>query len=131
MKYKKFNKDQRSTFRYWFWHWVAFNLTAIQYGVWNPVYILHDIEKPWLRLFLPYPRVQEIHRTHRNHHLEYPGRKNWEALFIDWECSHLTKEASPRLAIEEANHKLETGEMSYQDYQQFMSTALKILHKKG
>ena len=129
MRYKKFTKDKRSTFSYWFWHWLAFNLTAKEYGLWKPKYLIHDLEKPWLRLVLPYNKVQQIHRTHNNHHLEYPGEKDWEALFIDWKCSHLTKEASPKRALEEAQYKLETGEMTYRDYQKFLSTVLPILKR--
>ena len=87
------------------------------------------MEKPWLRLIMSYDHVQKLHRTHSKHHLEYPGEKDWEALFIDWECSHLTKEASPKKALEEAQSKLECGEMSYNDYVKLITTALKIWKK--
>lgn len=130
MEYKKFTKEQRSTFNYWFWHWLAFNNTAIEYNIWKPKYLFHDMEKPWLRLFMPYDRVQKIHRKHNNHHLEYPGEKDWEALFMDWECSCLTKEASPKRALEEANDKFHNGEMTYQDYQTLTRLILKLYKKK-
>lgn len=130
IKYKKFTKEERSSFRYWFWHWLAFNLTALEYRIWKPKYLFHDIEKPWLRLFMTYNKVQKLHRRNHNHHLEYPGEKDWEALFIDWECSHLTKEASPKRALEEAQYKFGTGEMSYQEYQTFLQVALQILSKR-
>lgn len=130
MKYKKFDKPERSSFRYWFWHWLAFNLTAKEYHIWKPKYLFHDIEKPWLRLFLEYDKVQKIHRTHNKHHLEYQGKKDWEGLFIDWECSHLTKNASPKRALEEAQDKLDSGEMTYREYQTFLRIALQILNKK-
>ena len=129
MKYKKFSKDKRSTFSYWFWHWLAFNLTAKEYGIWKLKYLFHDMEKPWLRLFLPYEKVQKIHRQNNAHHLEFPGEKDWEALFIDWECSHLTKEASSKRALEEAQDKLEKGEMTYREYQTLVRTIFRILKK--
>jgi len=129
MKYKKFSKDKRSSFRYWFWHWLAFNLTAKEYHIWRLKYLFHDMEKPWLRLFLPYEKVQEIHRRNNAHHLEFPGEKDWEALFIDWECSHLTKEASTKRALEEAQDKLEKGEMTYREYQTLIRTIFRILKK--
>lgn len=121
--YPKFSKSQRSTFKYWFWHWLAFNRTAKEWGVWKFHHIFHDIEKPFLRLILPYEKVQMIHRTNNKHHLEYkhPEHRNWTDMVIDWECSSLTKEACPYNAIEEANIKLESGGMSYEDYQKFVS----------
>lgn len=96
---KKFDKNTRSTFSYWFWHWLAYQKTAMRLGVWKPKYILHDIEKPWLLLFWKdYKRVQKWHREHNNHHLTYKGgydKIDWKALAIDWECCHLTKKAQP------------------------------------
>ena len=122
IEYPKFTKEQRSTFPYWFWHWVAFNRTAKEWGVWRFHHIFHDIEKPFLRLFFPYKTVQKWHRTHNSHHLEYkhPNRRNWKDMVIDWECSSLTKVACPYNAIEEANIKLHDGSMSYPDYQKFV-----------
>lgn len=124
IKYPKFTKEQRSTFPYWFWHWLAFNRTAMEWKVWKIHHIFHDIEKPFLRLFFPYKTVQKWHRTHNPHHLEYrkPEKRNWEDMVIDWECSGLTKVACPYNAIEEANIKLEDKSMSYHDYQTFVST---------
>ena len=94
MKWKKFTKEQKSTFRYWWWHNLAFNYTAIKLKMWEPKYLLHDIEKPFLMLlWKDYKKVQKWHRTHNKHHLEYYKQKcfDWNAMFIDWECSHLTK----------------------------------------
>lgn len=94
-----FGKTNRSSFRYWFAHWCAFQLTAINLGIWKFKYLLHDIEKPWLRLFLSYKTVQKIHRTYSKHHIEYSGgldKVDVEAMMIDWECSRLTKASSQR-----------------------------------
>lgn len=119
--YRKFTKDQRSTFPYWFWHWLAFNDVARELHVWRPRHILHDIEKPFLRLIFPYKKVQKWHRLHNRHHLEYryPERRSWLDMIIDWEASGRTKQACPRNAIEEARFKLNEGSMSPSDYTHF------------
>ena len=103
-----FTKEERSTFPYWFAHWCAFNMTALNCHAWKPKYLLHDIEKPWLKLFWPYKKVQKWHRSHNNHHLEWlenpnhkPDQFDWEGMMIDWECSRFTKTASPRTAAQE------------------------------
>lgn len=97
-----FTKEERSSFKYWFAHWCAFQMTALNLKCWKFKYLFHDIEKPWLKLFLTYDKVQYIHRTLNNHHLQYkyPNRIDWEAMVIDWECSRFTKEAAPLTARE-------------------------------
>ena len=104
---KKFDKSQRSSFNYWWNHWKAFNLVAMKLGVWKPKWLLHDVEKPWLKLFWgDYKRVQKWHKHHNNHHVFY-GRRNglnkvdWLGAVIDWECSRLTKLQAPKTAREE------------------------------
>jgi hypothetical protein len=95
-KFKKFSKEQRSSFKYWYYHWKAFNLTAFHLGHWRFKYLFHDIEKPWLMLFWKdYNRVQKWHRTHNNHHVEYNGIWDPYAMIIDWECSRFTKIDAP------------------------------------
>ncbi len=61
-----FTKKDRSSFKYWFAHWCGFQLTALNLGIWKPKYLLHDAEKPWLKVFWKgdYKRVQKWHRTH-------------------------------------------------------------------
>lgn len=93
-----FTKEDRSTFPYWFAHWCAYNMTALNLGVWKFRYLFHDIEKPWLKLFLPYEKVQYIHRRINPHHGEFflkHGWLFWDDLIIDWECSRFTKTQSP------------------------------------
>jgi len=129
IKYKKFDKSQRSTFEYWFWHWLAFNCTAIKLHAWRPRYLIHDIEKPWLKLFLrDYKKVQTWHRTHNKHHLEYkrPEKRNWTDMAIDWECSGLTKYACPRNAIEEAVYQHKIGRMNMKEYGAFYRACVKL-----
>lgn len=97
-----FTKEQRSTFPYWFAHWCAYQMTALNLGAWRFRYLFHDIWKPWLRLFLPYEKVQGIHRRHNRHHPQYRGgvfNIDYEAMILDWECSRFTKKASPRRAV--------------------------------
>ena len=96
-----FTKDERSSFSYVFAHWCAFQMTALNLHIWKPKYLLHDIEKPWLKLILrDYKKVQRRHRYNSNHHLEYLYNHSfWDfdiyAYIIDNECSRFTKQASP------------------------------------
>lgn len=86
-----FTKSERSSFKYWFAHWCAFQMTALNLKHWKPKYLLHDIEKPFLKLFWDYKKVQKWHRTHNSHHTEYNGLWDTYAMVIDWECSRFTK----------------------------------------
>ncbi len=43
IKFKKFTVEQKSSFSYWAWHWLAYNYTAWNLGVWKPKWLLHDI----------------------------------------------------------------------------------------
>ena len=96
-----FNKSQRAKFDYWFAHWCAFNMTALNLGVWKFKYLFHDIEKPWLMLlWKDYSRVQKWHRNNNAHHMEYEGKWDAYSMIIDWECSRFTKIDSPMTARE-------------------------------
>ena len=110
IKFKKFTVKEKSTFKYWYYHWLAFNYTAWKLGVWKPKWLLHDIEKPWLKLIWgDYMRVRQWHKHHNSHHIFY-GRRNgmnkidWLGAVIDWECSHLTKCAAVRNGREEVDY---------------------------
>lgn len=131
-EYKKFKKEERSSFSYWFWHWLAFNDMAKEFCVWKFKYLFHDIEKPFLKLFLPYKRVQEIHRRNNRHHLEYrkPDKRDWEAMVIDWECSRFTKLNCPRNSYQEALYKYTNNEMSDDEYKSFMKVWNHIQEKR-
>ena len=100
-----FSKDERSGFAYWWAHWCAFQMTALNLKAWHPRYLLHDIEKPWLKLWYrgDYKKVQQWHRKHNKHHVEYflnHGKADFEAMAIDWECSRFTKAAGQLNASE-------------------------------
>lgn len=119
-----FTKAERSTFPYWFAHLCAFNMTALNCNAWKLKYLFHDIEKPWLKLFLPYKKVQEIHRKNNRHHPEWLENKlakyywetpydvqyevdnflkkfDYEGAILDWECCHFTKSEEPLNAHDE------------------------------
>jgi len=109
--FSMFDKKDKSTFPYWFAHWCSFQLCALNLGIWKFKYLFHDIEKPWLKLFWSYKKVQKWHRTHNKHHLEYGlihgfDKIDWEALMIDWECSHMSKKQCPLNCREEMESKL-------------------------
>lgn len=132
---KLFTKKDRSSFAYWFAHWCAFNMTALLLHHWKFRYLFHDFEKPWLRLFLSYDKVQKIHRNIHPHHGEFylkHGWLHWDDLVIDWECSHYTKEASPykaaddQLMLNELNHLVKLGATSEQ-IQKYERKALEMI----
>lgn len=127
-----FTKEDRSTFPYWFAHWCAYNMTALNLKCWKFKYLFHDIEKPFLKLFLPYKKVQTFHREHNKHHPEWLEHKleecikyyeletvyqwllqyDYEATIIDWECGRFTKVAQPRNAQGEFNRVFEMEHFS-------------------
>ena len=95
MKFKKYSAEEKSSFPYWFEHWKAYQYTAIKLGCWRFRFLLHDWEKPWMRLFMPYSDVARWHKSNRRHHSEYKGGQNkidYLGLVIDYECSMLTKQ---------------------------------------
>lgn len=92
---------KKSSFPYWFAHWCAFNMTALNLGCWKPRFLFHDWEKPWLLLFLrDYKKVQRIHRKYAKHH--HVGKDfdkvDWLGVVVDWECSRFTKPQAQRNA---------------------------------
>ena len=139
MEFKKFDKNQRSSFSYWFNHWKAFNYIAWKLGVWQPKYLLHDIEKPWLKLFLrDYKKVQKWHREHNSHHLEYGrihglNRMDWLGAIIDWECSRLTKLSALKTAREETERLLSKHDSpcSFDEKEEIRKNCLPILNNLG
>lgn len=131
-----FKPEEKSSFKYWFAHWCSFNMTALNLGCWKFKYLLHDIEKPWLKLwFGDYLKVREWHRKHNRHHLAYkvPENIDWEALVIDWECSRFTKLDSPKTARElyeySITERVESGKISTYIAYLMMENIPKILDK--
>jgi hypothetical protein len=113
-----FDKSERSSFSYWFAHWCAFQMCALNLRRWKFKYLFHDFEKPWMKLFCKYKTVQKWHREHNSHHLEYGlkhgwDKVDWEALIIDWECSRFTKTEAQLDAYETMKLELNT---KWKDY---------------
>lgn len=131
--YSMFGENDKSSFPYWFAHWCAFQLCALNLKIWKFKYLFHDCEKPWMRLFMPYKKVQKWHREHNKHHLEY-GLKHgfdkidWEALMIDWECSQMSKKQCPLNCREEMENKL--SEEKWQHYEKEIRSYLEKLLDK-
>lgn len=117
-----FNKEERSTFPYWFAHWCAYQMTALNLRIWKPKYLLHDIEKPWLKLFLPYDKVQNFHNNHASHHLIHylqTGKLDIDAWIIDTECGRYTKNASLYQGVVEKLYS------SFNEYELYLETCIK------
>ena len=100
-----FTEKDKSTFKYWFAHWCAYQMTALNCKAWKFKYLFHDIEKPWLSLFFKHEFVKKWHRAHNKHHFERQGKRDWEAMIIDWECSRFTKTFRAKGAREELGRK--------------------------
>jgi hypothetical protein len=94
-----FTNEDRGGFAYTFAHWCAFNMTALNLGVWKVKYLFHDVEKPFLMIWFrgDYTKTRNWHKEHNRHHLRYKGRRgiDWETMVIDWECSRFTKIDKP------------------------------------
>ena len=131
--YSMFGENDKSSFPYWFAHWCAFQLCALNLKIWKFKYLFHDCEKPWLRLFMPYKKIQKWHRNHNSHHLEYGliygfDKIDWEALMIDWECSQMSKKQCPLNCREEMENKL--SEEKWQPYEKEIRSYLENLLNK-
>lgn len=120
---KKFGKNERSSFNYWFNHWLAFNLVAMKYHCWKFRFLFHDIEKPWMKLFMrDYKKVQKWHREHNKHHITYFMRQlvirneiyaDFLGMVIDWECSRYTKIGSPLNAKDQLEAEIRNINVQY------------------
>lgn len=135
---KLFKEEEKSTFHYWFAHWCAYQMVALDLHVWKFKYLFHDAEKPWLKLILPYEKVRKIHRTNNRHHLWYKGgadKLDFEAMVIDWECSRFTKEDAPMNARETYEYmvtkRYESGKISKEIKEALEKNIPSILDKLG
>ena len=156
-----FTKAERSSFPYWFAHWAAFQMTALNCRAWKFKYLFHDIEKPFLKLFLPYKKVQTIHRKNNKHHPEWLENKlfkitnkyggigsydlykyldkfDYEGAIIDWECCHFTKAEEPLDAHDEYKRLLtyvnfyeKYPEITFYCYNEFSQRLMNAIKKLG
>jgi len=91
---------RKYTFKRWFAHWCAFQLTALKLDCWKFKFLLHDIDKPILNLIISNKTTKKLHQKWSSHHMEFFGKKDYLSMIIDWECAHITKSDSPLLAKE-------------------------------
>lgn len=62
---------------------------------------LHDLDKVFLYIVLPYKKVHDIHRTYSHHHSEKAEtHDDFVQMIIDWECARITKPDKPLNAYE-------------------------------
>lgn len=64
---------------------------------------LHDLDKVFLYMFLPYQKVHNLHRTYSRHHERAHTYKDYVQMVIDWECARLTKPDKPLNARDTLN----------------------------
>jgi hypothetical protein len=127
--FKMFGKDVRASFKYWYYHWKAFNLVAYYLKCWKFKYLFHDWEKPWLKLFLPYKTVQKIHRYNNDHHLEYKrgfSKIDVVELVIDNECSRFTKKSASLNAREFLEVLIEKQKINKEFSNKYYNTLVKL-----
>ena len=124
-----FERNSKRGFAYWFAHWCAYNMTAINCNAWKFKYLFHDIEKPWLELIMLHDEVKRFHQKHNHHHFTYRKRSrvDWEAVVIDWECSRFTKVFRSETAREVAKLRLLDGRINLDEY----SIVMKIIERYG
>ena len=130
-----FTPEEKSGFSYYFAHLFAYNMTALNLKCWKWKYLLHDIEKPWLKLLWGnYQKVREWHRKNNRHHLTYknPNNIDWEAMILDWECSRFTKQDSKLNAVEQYEYFIKNKYKNNNYYKQLLENNVpKILKKLG
>jgi dephospho-CoA kinase len=98
--HSKFQKIIKG-FTYWYKHYTAYQKIAIKYKCWKVRFLLHDIEKPFLNIFMSYENVHRIHRHISPHHVEsFRKKKDYLGMLIDWECARYTKPKMPLNAKE-------------------------------
>jgi hypothetical protein len=103
-----FNKEEKNSFKYWFAHWCAFQMTALNLHCWKFRFLFHDIEKPFLSLIFSDNKVKTFHRLHSRHHAEYKGTNfDYLSMVIDWECSRFTKKLAQLDACDTLYKKFE------------------------
>lgn len=124
-----FTKEDKRGFKYWFAHWCAFQMVALNCKAWKLKYIFHDAEKPWLEILWKHEKVKQFHRLHSRHHLTYRGKRkiDYEALVIDWECSRYTKVFRKENAREVALLRLGENKITTKEY----NVILSIINKFG
>lgn len=107
-------------------HYIAFLKTEKKLlGTYK--YKLHDLDKIFMYIFVPFlgaKKIKDIHRK-RMHHIEKEKNIedcNYEEAIIDWECSRFTKPDKPETARELTEHK-------YPKYPKHYNQLINVLNK--
>ena len=69
---------------------------------------MHDLDTPFMNLFYSNEYVDNYHKHHAFHHIEYSGDKDYVSMVIDWESHTLTTDcydAIQRLNVFYYDHK--------------------------
>ena len=117
-----FERNSKRGSTYWFAHWCAYNMTAINCNAWKFKYLFHDIEKPWLELIMPHDKVKRLHQKHNRHHFTYRKRSR-----VDWECGRFTKAFRSETAREVAKLRLLDERINLDEY----GIVMKIIERYG
>ena len=77
-------------------HYCYLNKTAKDLHHWRLHYLIHDLDKVILMLFLDSKTVTKIHRKISFHHAENVFKiYDIHQMVIDWECARFTKPDKP------------------------------------
>lgn len=130
-----FTKNERSSFKYWFAHWCAYQMTALNLKCWKFRFLFHDIEKPWLKLLVrDYKKVQQWHRKYNRHHIEYFMKHDdadYLGMVIDWECSRFTKESQPLNARQELDRILIIKDLDIRQRNKLRKNIVEVMETIG
>lgn len=83
-----FTLKERTSLKYIFAKWCAFNMVALKLKCWEFKYIFYNCDEFFMKL-LHNNKYHEYHKKHSKHHIEYlnnhsPGKLNYKMLFLTW-----------------------------------------------
>lgn len=102
-------------------HWLQLQKTAFEYKHWRPWYLLHDVDKIVMLLFLNEKLANRIHKKISIHHYKSFWYKKFGILdvyqsAIDWESSRFTKPDKQLDAIGYLNLIVPKTDLLYEKY---------------
>ena len=128
-----FSDKEKSTWRYWFAHWCAFQMTALNLKTWKFRFLFHDLEKPFLKMLgFKYEKIRKLHRENSRHHIEYknPKRYDYLGMVIDWECSRFTKSDAQLNARETFERMIEVNKKLDENFTRRKSPSMLLVSDK-
>lgn len=83
-----FTLKERTSLKYIFAKWCAFNMVALKLKCWEFKYIFYNCDEFFMKL-LHNNNYHEYHKQNSKHHIEYlnshsPDKLNWKMLFLTW-----------------------------------------------